>query len=257
MFRIVIVENEETTRVGLQAFLSAQPDFSVAALGCDGYDALKLSEELKPDVLIAGVDLPLLSGPKVTPSIKLRSPETAVILTGELKGEQTLLDVVGSGAAGFIHKKSIYEEVIGAVRQVKGEGNYYLSRDITSNAIALLSRFVQEKNGNPALELAQNEPVLPLSVSKVEMRVARLIGEGLSNREIAETLNLKEGTIRNYVSFIMQKTGLKHRTQIAIYAFNNGFADRIDVVKREKRDARHLSPVTAKYRACAPAAQAK
>jgi DNA-binding NarL/FixJ family response regulator len=139
------------------------------------------------------------------------------------------------------------------VRQIKGEGNYYLSRDITSNAIALLSRFVQEKNGSPSLALSPAEPAASLSISKVEMRVARLIGEGLSNREIAETLKLKEGTVRNYVSFIMQKTGLKHRTQIAIYAFNNGFTDRNDAVKRDKREIRRLTQLPAAL--CRPAAQ--
>ncbi|MDR2467921.1 MAG: response regulator transcription factor [Spirochaetaceae bacterium] len=245
MIRIVIVESQELMRLGLTGVLSAQEDFQVVGTGVDGYDALKLCEDFQPDVAILNLDIPLISGIKVTPSIKLRSPATSIILLIKKAQEDILSGFLECGASGIVFESSVYEEIYAAIRQVVKAESYYLSSDITS---ALVRRFTQgdleyDKKKVVRTEPVPMEPFSPMLVNKTEMQIASFIGQGLSNREIANLLEFKEGTVRNYISFILQKTGLKHRTQIAIYAFNNGFADRGEI---EKRSVKHTKRLPAK-----------
>jgi DNA-binding NarL/FixJ family response regulator len=233
MIRIVVVDSQNEFRKSVVNLLSSQNDFDVVGVGRDGFDALKLIETLKPDLAILELELPMLSALKVCPSAKIRSPETDVIILASSVSDETILGVVKNELAGYMLRSSVKDEICVAVHSI-AEGGYHMSRDIISRMIKLFGEFVQnEPSVVPKLSIDGEKELDPILINKIELKIARCIGLGRSNRQIAEDLDLKEGTVRNYISVILQKTGLQHRTQIAIYAFNNGFADGSDVFKRD------------------------
>lgn len=235
MIRIVIVDSQNDFRTGMTNLLSTQKDFDVVAVGKDGFDALKLIEEFMPDVAILELELPLLDAMKVCPSIKLRSPKTAIIVLTNTFNDETILQMISNGLAGYLLRSSVLDEIGLAVRRVTGDG-YHMSRAAACRAIELFGDFLNKNNSRlpPDIEPEAGETSGTFFLNRIEMRIARFIGEGLTNRQIAESMDLKEGTIRNYISIMLQKTGLKHRTQIAIYTFKNSFAERDVKIRRRK-----------------------
>jgi DNA-binding NarL/FixJ family response regulator len=251
MISIVVVDSQVGFRDSITNLLSMQKDFRVLASGKDGFDALKLIEELKPDVAILELELPLLDAMKISPSIRLRSPGTSIILLTNTHDDETILQMISNGLSGYLLRSSVLDEISSAVRRVYGGAGYHMSPEAGFRAIRLFSDFLNKGMARIPPDAASGETSDPLFLNRIEMRIAASIGEGLSNRQIAERLALKEGTVRNYISVILQKTGLSHRTQIAIYAFKNGFAEKERLRKRRSPPGgagRRNCPVAAKYR---------
>jgi DNA-binding NarL/FixJ family response regulator len=233
MVRIIVVDSQTDFRDSIVKFLSAQEDFAVVGVGNDGFDALKLTESLKPDVAILEFEMPMINATKISPSLKMRSPDTSIVILTSTADDDTVLRIISTGLSGYILRSSVLDEISMAVHRVN-EGSYYMSDEIASHMIRLFSEFIQEKPVlRTNLSVIRNDTLEPILVNKIELKIAQAIGRGCTNRQISEELELKEGTVRNYISVILQKTGLKHRTQIAIYAVNNGFADKNDAVKRD------------------------
>lgn len=258
MIRIVIIEHEDWMRQGLVGVLSVRSDVEVVASGEDGYDALKLCEKFKPDIVIVNMNLPLLNGIKVAPSLKVRSPHTAVVLITKTVTDEMIVDFVNSGASGILLQNTLYEEISIALRQVIQRNTYYVSGAIASRMVPLFSKHLNSVLEPPIEPREQSaaESVLPLLINRIELQIAGCLGDGLTNREIAYQLKLKEGTIRNYISSILQKMGLKHRTQIAIYAYNNGFTANSGKNKRSPVEAlKHSSLRNRAYRKAHDSAQ--
>jgi DNA-binding NarL/FixJ family response regulator len=248
MIRVVIVDSENDFRDSVKNLLSAQKDFDVVGVGGDGYDALKLVDELKPDVALLELELPMLNAMKIYPSLKLRSPNTAIIILTKTSDDATILRGISTGLSGYLLRSSVLDEISLAVRRVHSDG-FHMSREIALRAFQLFSESIQENShSNAKISIVPEKTLEPLLINKVEMQIAAYIGEGLSNKQIAEQMNLKDGTVRNYISLILQKTGLEHRTQIAIYAFNNGFADKDDIIKRRVKPAKRKQPRNTQYR---------
>jgi DNA-binding NarL/FixJ family response regulator len=237
MISIVIVDSQTGFRDSITNLLSAQKDFDVIASGKDGFDALKLVEELKPDVAILELELPMLDAIKVSPSIRLRSPRTAVIVLTNAYNDETILQMISNGLAGYLLRSSVLDEISAAVRRVYGGVGYHMSPEASFRAIQLFSDFLNRTPCEVAAASAPAETIGPFFLNKIEMQIAAFIGDGMSNKQISQRLDLKEGTVRNYISTILQKTGLDHRTQIAIYAFKNGFAEQEEVKRQRGRRA--------------------
>jgi DNA-binding NarL/FixJ family response regulator len=143
--------------------------------------------------------------------------------------EEFILSTAGNDVRGYILKKNLSTELCNCV-QVVSNGESYISAEIVNRTFQLFTNIVKKTTAiKPPQNAVLNDKcisVTPIFISRAEFQVAKLIGSGLSNREISGILEIKESTIRNYVSLILQKTGLKHRTQIALYAINNGFCTR-------------------------------
>ncbi|MDR3302452.1 MAG: response regulator transcription factor [Spirochaetaceae bacterium] len=248
MIRVVIVDSQDDFRDNIKNILSSQKDFDVIGVGSDGYDALNLVAELKPDVVLLDIELPMLNGMKICPSLKIRSPNTAIIIVTTASDDATILRWISNGLSGFLLRISVFDEISMAVRRVHKNG-FYMSCEIILRVIRLFTEFVQENSPSRAKFFLEPEKTIePLVINKVEMRIAAYIGQGLSNKQIAEQLNLKDGTVRNYISLILQKTGLEHRTQIAIYAFNNGFANQDDINKQRVEPHKRKQKLNIQYR---------
>jgi DNA-binding NarL/FixJ family response regulator len=222
MKKIILVDSNAPFREVIRKQLEAQADFDLAGVGEDGYDVIKLINEVKPDVIILDIEIPLLDGLKTAVSLRQRCPDTAIIIIADKMDDKTLVNAVCGGVTGFLSRDTVFEDIAGAVRNVTTD-NCFMSRTLTQRTFNMFSRMVKKMNPGlndcfPVYETA----VSPPRISRSELRIATFIGQGLSNRQISEILKLKEGTVRNYISIILQKTRLKHRTQIALYALKNG-----------------------------------
>jgi DNA-binding NarL/FixJ family response regulator len=220
IMKIILVDNQLPFRETIKNLLLTQFDFELVGVGKDGYDAIKLTDQFDPDVVVLDIEAPLLDGLKAAASIRLHRSSTSVIVLAKDMDDKTIINAVCCGVKGFLLRASVFEEVNRAIRNVY-LGNSYMSRAIASRTFDLFSEIV--KTGNQRRESGvESSPFMP-QITRMESRIAAFIGEGFSNKRIAEALRLKEGTVRNYISVILQKTHLEHRTQIAIYALNNGF----------------------------------
>jgi DNA-binding NarL/FixJ family response regulator len=218
------VDSSGPFREALGDLLRVQPDFDLAGIGADGYDLLRLADNLRPDVIILDMDMPLFNGLEMIISLQQRFPCTAIVIIASKINDKTFVSAVRVGVTGFLLRDTVFEDITGAVRSVT-PNNYFMSSALAARAFNMFSSMVKNINSGdnifpPFSETANSQPVC---ISRSELRVVAFVGQGLTNGQISKILNLKEGTVRNYISCILQKTKLKHRTQIALYALKNGF----------------------------------
>jgi DNA-binding NarL/FixJ family response regulator len=218
------VDSSGPFREALGDLLSVQPDFDLAGIGADGYDLLRLTNNVRPDVIILDMDMPLFNGLEMIISLQQRFPDTAIIIIADKINDKTFVSAVRVGVTGFLLRDTVFEDITGAVRSVT-PNNYFMSSALAARAFNMFSLMVKKMNSGggvlpPFSETTNSQPVC---ISRSELRVIAFVGQGLTNGQISKILNLKEGTVRNYISCILQKTKLKHRTQIALYALKNGF----------------------------------
>jgi DNA-binding NarL/FixJ family response regulator len=233
MIRIIVVDGQEEYRNYLCEYLSNQRDFEVAGAGKDSYEAVKLVDTHKPDVVIMDINLPLGDGVKTAALIKYRSPATQVIINWDGQ-ERRIFSVFFSGISGCITRHMNSDLLCHAIRAV------YYGGSLVAPEIALKFKTIvsgltgnvlksrgELRAGKAAGRRARgdhpgDDKTLPRTVSPSEIRIMGYVGRGCTNREIAEILCLTEGTVRNYISSVLQKTGFRDRTQVAIYAVKAG-----------------------------------
>jgi DNA-binding NarL/FixJ family response regulator len=210
MIRIVIVDGQDTDRIGTEQVLSAQVDFEVVGTGKDGYEAIRLADCHRPDMLLLDINLSYLDGIKISSILISRHPRMAVIILTRLDDEGHIRNALTNGVSGYLLKNKDMEKLADLIRVVHGSGCLIFPRSAAG--------FV---HGEPHTKADRQ---FPLNLSRLELQILRHIGEGLKNQEIAEKMRLKRGTIRNHISVILQKTALHNRTQLAIFAVQNGLA---------------------------------
>jgi DNA-binding NarL/FixJ family response regulator len=219
MIKIVLVDGQKDYRDHVQLFLSAQDDFEVVGVGKDGYEAISLTVKLRPDIVLMDINLSLIDGSRVASILRCRSPASSIIISTNIDNDEYVQRAISNGVAGYFLKNSgviNLETVIKAVYN----GGCFISPQITAKVFRYMYHEARYKPVHQALMEKQ-----PLSeVSELDLCIISLIGQGLSNKEIAEKLELKEGTVRNYISSILRKMKLRDRTQIAIYALIHGFS---------------------------------
>jgi DNA-binding NarL/FixJ family response regulator len=222
MKKIILVSGSGPLRDTLRNLLDLQPDFDLAGVGGDGYDLIRLAGDLKPDVIILDTDIPLLDGLKTAVSLQQRFPGMAIIIIADRMNDKTFVSAVRGGVTGFLLRDTVFEDITGAIRNVTPD-SYFMSRALAARAFSMFSLMIKKTDTDDFLPVYETVKPQTVRISRSELRVAAFIGQGFTNRQISKILNLKEGTVRNYISCILQKTKLKHRTQIALYALENGF----------------------------------
>jgi DNA-binding NarL/FixJ family response regulator len=222
MIKIVIIDDQERYRNGMRMLLSTQGDFEVSGVGKDGYEAIKLVDSLKPDVVVLDINLHFVDGAKVISIIKYRSPATAIIILTSLDGDEYIQKAICNGASGYLLKSLEMEGLIEKIRTIY-KGGSLMAPEITTKVFRMFSELTrhQDKPSDIYPLPAANRPLLS-TMSRIELQIMGFVGQGLSNQEIALRLCLREGTIRNYISTLLQKTALRDRTQMAIFAIHNG-----------------------------------
>ncbi|HYF77112.1 MAG TPA: response regulator transcription factor [Symbiobacteriaceae bacterium] len=201
MTTVLVVDDHSMVRMGLIALLSRAPGLSVAGEAGRVSEALEKAELLAPDVVLMDVRLPDGSGIDCCRAIRSHRPETKVLMLTSYDDRDAAVAAVMAGASGYLLKQVEPEELLRAVRLVAG-GACLLDPKVTSGVLEYIRR------GGPATET---------DLTDRERSILLLVGEGLTNREIAARLFLSEKTVRNYVSIILQKMGLSNRTQAAAY----------------------------------------
>lgn len=214
MTTIVLADDHQVLREALRLLLEMQPDFQVLAETGDGLEALKLVEALKPDILIADIMMPGLSGLEVARRTKRISSATKVIVLSMYEMEGYVVEALHAGAAGYVLKKSSSSELILAIRQILA-GNLYLSPSLNERVIqTYLQRSPDIKSDDPYETLTLRE-----------REVFHLAAEGTSNPQIAERLSLSVRTVEMHRSNLMKKLGLVSQTDLVKYAVKRGLIE--------------------------------
>lgn len=201
MIRVVIADDDLIVREGLKLILSSQEDLEVAGEAADGEEALRLCRAERPDVALLDIRMPVRDGITAAETM-LSEGLCAPLLLTTFDEEDFILRALKSGLNGYILKNSPAERILNAVRTVSTGGTVF-----QEDVLAYIRKRIGASGGEKGIFTL---------LSAREIEIVRLIAEGLSNQEIADRLFLSNGTVRNHISVILEKTGLKHRTQIAV-----------------------------------------
>lgn len=202
--RVFLVDDHEVVRVGIRELLSASPDLEVVGEAASVTEALTMVPAANPDVAVLDVRLPDGNGIELCRELRSRMPELNVLMLTSFTDDEALFDAIMAGASGFVLKRILGTDLTTAVKTVAA-GQSLL--DARSTA-ALLNRIRRERE--------QGDPVRALT--EQERTVFDYIGDGLTNRQIADKMFLAEKTVKNYVSHLLAKLGLERRTQAAVLA---------------------------------------
>jgi NarL family two-component system response regulator LiaR len=205
--RVLITDDHGVVRQGLRMFLSLDPDIQVVGEAQDGQEALAMARELKPDVVLMDLLMPVMDGLESTRAIRTELPEVEVIaLTSVLEGA-SVTGAVRAGAIGYLLKDTDAEELHRAIRGA-AEGRVQLAPE----AAARLIREVRA-------------PENPEALTDRETEVLRLLARGQANKQIASELFVEEKTVKAHVSSILRKLGVHSRTQAALHAVRTGLVN--------------------------------
>ncbi|WP_033291385.1 response regulator [Amycolatopsis jejuensis] len=213
MIRVVVVDDQELMRVGFRMVLGAQADLDVVGEAGDGAQAVRMAAELRPDVVLMDVRMPVLDGVEATKQIVAAGTARVLVMTTFDLDEYVYAALQG-GASGFLLKDTQPDHLVSALRSV-AEGDAVMSPSVTRR---LLDRFIG--SGGAPMRDASELDVL----TDREREVLVLIAKGMSNVEIAEALFLSEATVKTHVGRILAKLDLRDRVQAVVLAYETGLA---------------------------------
>ncbi|OKJ22244.1 response regulator [Streptomyces sp. CB01580] len=208
--RVTVADDQAVVRAGIAAILEAEPDLCVVGQAADGDTAVELALSARPDVALMDVRMPGIGGLAATAAITERSPATRVLVLTTFGLDDYLFAALRAGAAGFLLKDAEPERVIDAVRVVHG-GAALLDPAMTRT---LIDRFT---DGPGPLDAARLDLLTPR-----ETEVLRQVARGLSNAEIAAVLRVSPPTVKDHVSVLLGKLGVRDRVQATIAAYETG-----------------------------------
>src|SRR5215217_586217 len=216
--RVLLVDDEELVRFGLRTVLEAAGDFEVVGEAGDGEAAVAAAHELRPDVVLIDIRMPVLDGLSATRRILAlpHPPQVAVLTTFHV--DEYVYAALAAGASGFLLKDTPPRQIVAAVRAV-ADGSEMLSPAVTRR---LISDYVREHDDDSRRAAARRRLDV---LSEREREVLVLVGRGLSNAEAAKGAYMTEATVKTYVSRMLAKLGLTNRTQAAILAYEAGLLD--------------------------------
>jgi DNA-binding NarL/FixJ family response regulator len=223
MIRIVIIDHYQPDLNRVCDLLAAQRDLKVVGLARDGYEALKVVDALKPDILIMDTRSPHAGETEFPFLLKRKSPSSAIIIFTSPGQEERSLGALGSVVSGYLLKDTDLGRLTITVRRVF-EGGFRLTPGFTSRVSPVAGN---PSGGETASPDRSWRIALPAGISRSEFLVLGFLAQGRSNKEIAERLCLKYGTVRNYVSSALKKAGLRNRTQMAIFTLKQGLRGRV------------------------------
>jgi DNA-binding NarL/FixJ family response regulator len=205
--RLLIVDDQRLMREGLRTLLELEQGFEIAGEAADGGTALETYGELQPDVVLMDIRMPGMDGIEATRRICAQWPEARVIILTTFDDDANVFEGLRAGAVGYLLKDLSGHELAEAVRTVwKGGG--LIEPTVAKRVMAEFARL--QPPSRPVDE------GLPEPLSGRELEVLKLVSAGLSNREIGHKLGLSEGTVKNYVTSMLQKIGVRDRTQAAL-----------------------------------------
>ncbi|AIQ20867.1 LuxR family transcriptional regulator [Paenibacillus sp. FSL H7-0357] len=214
MINVVIVDDDSFIRESLKVLVGLDPDIAVVGAAGDGNEALALLQSLpQTDVVLMDIRMPNCSGVEGTRLVKETYPNISVLMLTTFDDDEYIIEALRNGASGYLLKNIPPDRIIQGIKTVH-EGNMLIHPDIARK----MAGFLQPASRSVS---AQGRPLESFGLTKAELAVVASIAEGLTNKEIAAKLFLSEGTVKNYITDILSKLGLRDRTQIAIFYLKN------------------------------------
>jgi DNA-binding NarL/FixJ family response regulator len=214
--RILIAEDQALVRRGTAVLLSMEQDMEVVGQACDGVEAVSMAEQLRPDVVLMDLHMPRLGGVAATREITRMLPGTQILVLTTLNDDETVFEAVRAGAQGYLLKDVTEQELLDTIRALR-RGESRLTPQIARKVMDQFRRLAGSSEYVPdAAQAEQKRAAATQTLNEKEEKILRLIAEGMSNRQIANALFLAEGTIKNYVSRIMEKLHANTRTALAV-----------------------------------------
>jgi len=214
---ILLVDDHEVVRLGLKSLLERHSQFDVVGEASTAREAIEMVGNTHPDVVIMDIRLPGTSGIEACEEITNHYPETKVIMLTSYAEDEMLFSAIRAGASGYILKQIGGEDLVRALEAV-GRGEAMLDPTVTQRVFQEVRRAAKAEASSAFTHVSQQEK-----------HVLLLVSEGKTNREIAKALFLGEGTVRNYVSSILSKLGVKNRAEAAAYAVEHNLREYISV----------------------------
>lgn len=208
--KIIICDDQAVVRDGLELLLTLEEDLEVIGTAQDGAEAVELVSQNKPDLVLMDLKMPGMNGIEATRQIRAKFPEVKVLVLTTYDDDEWVFDAIRAGASGYLLKDTPREELINAIRGTV-EGKSFVDPAVAGKLM-----------GQVADNQTQPSSLLTDKLTEREADVLSLLAKGLSNAEIAGQLHLSEGTVRNYVSAILEKLGVSDRTQAAVIAIQHG-----------------------------------
>jgi len=207
--RVLIVDDQRLMREGLRTLLELESDLLVVGEADDGQAAVAAYEELEPDVVLMDIRMPGVDGVEATRRIYQRWPEARILILTTFDDDSYIFEGLRAGAMGYLLKDVSGQELATAVRTVAA-GSALIGPSVARKVLAELARASGARRAS--------DLVLPEPLTEREQEILQLVAHGLSNPDIAARLHLAEGTVKNYVTSILQKTGTRDRTEAAVRA---------------------------------------
>ncbi len=204
--KVIVVDDDAIVATSMNTILSTDPEIDVVAIGYDGTDAVRLYEEYKPDILLTDIQMQTMSGLEAATQIIAKYPDAKIILLTTFMDDEYVRQALDTGAKGYILKQD-FAGVLPAIRAVFSGQSVFGSKiiDRIPSLISQKDMSVYEQHG----------------ITDKEYEIIELVAEGLSNKEIAAKLYLSEGTVRNYISLVLEKLELRDRTQLAVFFYKH------------------------------------
>ena len=211
--RVLIADDHTMLRQGLRLLLEDLSDVTVVGEAHDGREALEMTQQLTPDVLLLDVAMPRMSGFDVARQLHDAHSRTRVIVLSATVHRAEIPHLLKLGVRGIVAKESAIELLLKAIRAVHA-GEYWVERDIVSDLLQAMGRRESRSGGKR-----------PFGLTPRELELVRLVATGLSNKDIARQCSLREDTVKHHLSNIFDKTGVSTRLELALFALHNSLVE--------------------------------
>ena len=212
---VLIADDQRLVREGIASLLDIQDGISVVGTAVDGQEALEKALTLAPDVILMDVRMPIMDGISATTEIRRELPACQILMLTTFDDEEYIVKSLQAGASGYLLKDIPAADLAQAIHLTHA-GIYQLAPSVAGKLIGQLS--------TQAAKQGPDQPLVEHDLTARELDVLRLVATGATNREIAEKLCVSEGTVKNHVSNILSRLGLRDRLQAALYAHEHGLA---------------------------------
>ena len=208
--RVLLVDDQALFREGLDTLLSVHTDIEVVGQASNGQEAIDLALKIRPDVILMDMQMPILNGVGATRRLKKSLPQCRVIMLTTFNDNETIFDALRAGAVGYLLKDVGSAQLAESIRATS-RGESILDPSVAAKVVQEFSRVSSMMGGT-------SSEVLVDALSEREIELLGLIGSGMSNKEVADTLFITEGTVKNHVTHILGKLGVRDRTQAVLRA---------------------------------------
>lgn len=205
--KILVVDDDALIRDSLKILLGLEKDIEVVGTAINGQEAFELVCHKRPDIVLMDIRMPVMDGVLGTKLIKESFKEVKVVILTTFKDDEYIKEAIKNGAEGYILKNQSSDSIVEGLRAVY-KGNTVFEKDVVN---IITSMFDNKKKKNPK----------DFGLTEREVEILTFLSDGLSNKEIAEKMFLSDGTVRNYITILLEKLQLRDRTQLAVFHLKN------------------------------------